>query len=100
MNQAGAAENDPARDIDEVRRRHEIADGIEDRGYGFARKKVAGKENARNKGEESKVHGHGMGTGLAGDENAARKRYTQIRPREKSQQKNVAVNGHAENATH
>src|SRR5712691_4547886 len=70
MRKAGAAENDAPGDVDVIAGRNQIADEVKNGGHGFARKDVAGEENAGEKGKEGELDRLGLGIGLTGNENA------------------------------
>ena len=57
MRKAGATQDDPAGDVDVIAGGNEIADDVEDRGHGLARKDVAGEKDAGEKGEEGELDG-------------------------------------------
>src|SRR5579859_1057454 len=94
------AENDAARDVNEICGRNQVADRVEQGGNGFAREDVAGEKHARKNGEKSELHGFGLRIRLAGDENTERESGEQIRQRQSGEQHNVAVNGNEEHKAH
>src|SRR5882724_5050494 len=100
MSDAGAAKNDSARDVDVIRCGNQIADRVQERGNGFARKDVAREKDAGENGKERELHGFGLRRRFAGDENAKRERGKEIGQRKKREQKEVAVNRHEKNEAH
>ena len=67
MSNASAAEDHAASDVDEVARRDEVADDVEDFGHGFARENVAGEEDAGQDGQKGQLHGFRLGVGPTGN---------------------------------
>ena len=82
MLDAGAAKDDAARDIDEIRGRDEIADRFEEGWHGFARENITGEENTGQNWQESELHGFRLGVGFAGNEDPQRERGEEIGQRE------------------
>src|SRR3984893_18578469 len=97
---AGAPEDDAARDVDEIRGRNEVAERAKNGRHGFARKNVAREKDARENGQKRELHGLGLRGGLAGDQDSQRECREQIGQREKAEQQNAAVDGHEEYEAH
>src|SRR2546429_4755889 len=97
---AGATQDDPAGDVDVIAGGNEIADDVEDRGHGLARKDVAGEKDAGEKGEEGELDGFGLRVGFAGDENADGKRNEKIGERKERKNQYVAVDGNLKDEAH
>ena len=82
MDDAGAAQNHAAGDVDEIAGRNEIAERVEKLGHGLARENISGKKDARQDGEKRELHGFGLGIGFAGNENAegeTKRKYTEAK---------------------
>src|ERR1700676_2589156 len=100
MHPSCAAENDAARNVDEIGGGDAITENVKEFGHGFARKDVARKKDAGKNREESELHGLRLGIGFAGDQDAERERHEDVRKGKQGEQQNAAVNGHAENKAH
>src|SRR5436190_12536656 len=100
MNHSRAAKNDAARNVDVVGCGNEVTESMEDPRHGLTREDVAGKKDAGKNGQKRKLHGLCLRIGLAGNENAKRKRDKKIRQREQGQKKYVAMDGHTEDEAH
>ena len=85
------AEDDAARDVNEIRGGYKVADGVQDGRYSFPRENVAGEKNARQDGEKGELHGFGLGVGLAGDQDAERERNEKIGQRKNGEDDDVAA---------
>src|SRR5262249_4166444 len=72
MMNGGPAKDDGARDVDEIAGWDEIADHVKHFGHRFAREDVPGEKDAWQNGQESQLHGLGLGVGFTGDEDAQR----------------------------
>ena len=67
VRQTGAAKNDAAGDVDEVRGRNKKAQSIEKLGHGFAREDVSREKDAGENGQKRQLHGVRLGSSFAGN---------------------------------
>src|SRR5215469_12547392 len=97
---AGAAEDDTARDVNEIGCGNEVTEDEEKSGHGLAREDVTREKDAGEDGEEGKLHGFGLRVGLAGDEDAKREREEDIWERKDSEENHAAVDGYLKDEAH
>src|SRR5580693_1960882 len=97
---ARAPENDAACDVDEVSRRNQVAERVENCRYGFPRKDIARKKHARQNRQERELHGFRLRCSFARDQDSERERGKKIWQGKSEKQNHVAVNGHEENKAH
>lgn len=100
MGPGGATENDAASNVDEVGGGNKVAEGVEEFGHGFAREDVAREKDAGENGEEGELHGVGLGSGFAGNEDAEGERNENVGKRETGQKQDAAMNGDEKEEAH
>src|SRR5215472_7144111 len=72
MNQARAAQDDAARDVDEIGRGNEIAEGIKHRRYRLAGKDIAREKDAGKNGKKRQLHGFRLRRSFARNQDSQR----------------------------
>src|SRR5579862_1592906 len=100
MPDARSAQNNAARDVDEICCGDQVAERVEDCRYGFARKDIAREEYAWKNRQERELHSFRLRRSFAGDQDSERERRKKIRQGESKKQNHVAMNGHEENEAH
>src|SRR5262249_15577029 len=100
MGDSGSAQDNAARDVDEIRGRNEVTKDPENNRHGFSRENVSAEEDARKNGKKSELHCFELAVCFARNEDSQRQADKQIRKREEREQQRVSVNRDAENKTH
>src|SRR5467141_384670 len=95
-----AAENDAARDVDEIGGGDHVTDGLEDGRHGFSRENIAGEENTWQNRQKRELHGFRLRVRFAEDDDAQRESSEEIGQREQGEQKHTAMDWHAEEEAH
>src|SRR3974390_64714 len=93
---SSAAQDNPARDVDEIGCRDEITEHKEKLRHRFSRENITRKENTWQNRQEGQLHGLSLRAGFARNQDSQRQRNEQERKRQASKQQYVTMDRNSE----